>query len=152
MTTISQWILKPSKWGERILGAFKYLVAVYMMVAGVITPFIAAVDTRHFGWVYSSKWSLICLGLIIFLSGLWLFLGKIRKRRKQTGQGLMAVFCCFLFAGMLNSVAFGALDSGNFIAALVMGLLYLRWRFKTAYINPDHFLDDAQGLRTFEHH
>jgi predicted Na+-dependent transporter len=147
-----------SKWTwelfwERLTSIFKYIVAVYMMLIGLLTPWAASSpdNLERLGWVYTSKWSLVALGLIIFLSGLWLFVGKIRKNRRQTGRGLMAIFCCFLFGAALNSVALGIFDYGNLIGALIMGLLYLRWRFKTAYIDPNHFRDEAERL-TYEHH
>jgi hypothetical protein len=136
---------------ERAISVFKYLVAVYMMVAGLLTPWFAGVEgVKHLTWIYQSEWSLVTIGIIIFLCGLWLFLGKVRKSRVQTGQGLMAVFCCFLFAGVLNSVALVMFDPGNFIAAGIMALLYLRWRFKTAYIDPNHFRDEAERIH-YEH-
>lgn len=148
------WGLGPSKWGERILGAFKYILAVGMMVSGVLTPFNGAVDPGG-SWIYSSVVALTIYGIIFFLAGLWLFVGKIRKSRHQTGQGLMAIFCCFIFAISMNASVVGweALAGSNMVVCVIVGLLYLRWRFKTAYMNPDHFIDDAQqGPRTFEHH
>lgn len=133
---------------ERATGVLKYAIAIYMMVAGLLTPWFAGLETTNLGWVYSNPWSLLTLGLIIFACGLWLFIGKVRKNRRQTGQGLMACFCCFLFAGVLNSVALATFDPGNFIAAAVLALLYLRWRFKTAYIDPNHFRE----IRHEHHH
>lgn len=130
---------------ERAVSVFKYLIAIYMMFAGLVTPFMSvAID--HLGWLYSSPVSLTIAGTIIFCSGLWLFLGKVRRNRKQVGQGLMMCFCCFIFSGVLNSLAFVMFDPGNFIAAGVIAILYLRWRFKTAYIDPEHFRTDAHEL------
>lgn len=136
---------------ERALGAFKYLMAVVLMINGAMTAAFAEVDpdTTALGFIYQSHVVLSIFGVFIFLCGLWLFIGKIRKNRKQTGQGLMAVFCCYWFATVLQYVAYaGELDAWlvNGIMALVMALLYLRWRFKTAYIDPNHFRDEAERL------
>jgi hypothetical protein len=125
---------------EGTVSVFKYLVAIYMMVAGLATPWIASgVETANHGWLYSSPVSLTIIGTIIFLCGLTLFIGKVRRSKSLIGNGLMACFCCFVFAGVLNSMAFGAFDPGNFVVAAVMGVLYLRWRFKKFYANPNHF-------------
>jgi hypothetical protein len=132
------------KWGERGIGAFKYIIALYFMLAGVLTPMMG-METENLGYLYSDPVPLAVFGLVIFLSGLLLFLGKLLKHRKMTGQGLLATFCCFVFFGVLNSMAYGAIDPGNFIGAAIMAWLYLRWRFKTAYINPNHFKPDVEN-------
>lgn len=131
-------------WWERALGAFKYLVAVFMMFAGVLT----ATGPLHprgdgsLGFIYASRIALAAFGIWFFVSGAVLFYGKIRKRRLATGWGLLLIFNCFFFSGILNTSAAGFFDYGNFIAAGIMGALYLRWRFKTAYVNPRHFVSE----------
>lgn len=140
---------------ERALSAFKYLMAVSLMISGFTTAFFAEVEpVTMLGFIYQSHVVLSTLGVIIFLCGLTLFYGKIRKSRRWTGYGLMSTFCCYLFATVLQYVAYaGSPDAWvvNGVLAVVMGMLYLRWRFKTAYIDPKHFRDDAERLH-FEHH
>ena len=123
---------------ERALSVFKYLLGIYFMIAGALTPF-AGMETENYSFLFTNVWILTAFGIVIFLSGLTLVIGKWRRSREITGSGLMAVFCCFIFFGVLNSLGLGAFDPGNFIGAAVAGLLYLRWRFKTAYVDPDHF-------------
>lgn len=134
-------------WGEYGLSAFKYLIAVFMMFAGVATAF-APIEPAgaDFGWLYESRYALVLYGVTFFLSGLALFWGKIRKSRKWTGIGLLWIYLSFLYAALLNMLVWGIADpsawGGNLIVALVVGGLYLRWRFQTAYINPKHFTRD----------
>lgn len=133
-------------WFERLLGGLKYLVGFYFMLNGALAPFLGG-DVTDLGWLYSHPIPLTIFGIIIFVSGAWLVYGKIRKSRKRIGEGIMATFLCFLFFGVLNTLAYGIAGGGaNFIAAVVMGLLYLRWRFKTAYIDPRHFAKDVEEL------
>lgn len=133
--------------GERALGAFKYIVAIFMMVAGVLTPLqdLEHVDSP-LGFIYESRAALSIFGVIFFLSGAVLFYGKMMKRKKWTGVGLFSIFACFLFSGILDTVARGTPSIGNFVCSIIMAALYLRWRFKTAYIDPNHFVDDVETL------
>jgi hypothetical protein len=139
------------KWyfrGERVLGAFKYIIAIFMMVAGVLTPLqdLTPVD-GPLGFIYSSRLALSAFGLAFFLSGASLFYGKIAKSKKWTGNGLFAIFTCFLFSGLLETTARHVPSIGNFTSAFIVGALYLRWRFKTVYIDPNHFVDDVDTMR-----
>lgn len=134
---------------EKALGAFKYLLSGYMMLAGIVTSLGPPVDVSGpLTFLYTSRISLLLFGLIFFLSGLALLYGKIRKSRRWTGHGLFAIYMCFTFFAALNYVAIGELTSwiGNLIAAVVVGSLWLRWRFKTQYINPNHFIRDIEEL------
>lgn len=125
------------------LSALKYLLSGYMMLAGILTAFGPVTEhPQRLGWLYSTRPSLVVIGLIIFVCAFTLFLGKIRKSRKWTGIGLFAVTACLMFAAILNAVAFGGDPLywvGNTIAATVTALLWLRWKFQTKYVNPYHF-------------
>jgi len=133
--------------GERALGAFKYLVAIFMMVAGVLTPLQNPEHVEStLGFIYESRLALSIFGIIFFLSGAMLFYGKFMKSKKWTGAGLFAIFACFLFSACLDTAARHTPSIGNFVCALIMAALYLRWRFKTAYIDPNHFVDDVDNL------
>lgn len=137
------------KWGERGIGAFKYLVAGYMMLAGLLTPFMG-IDGTSLGILYENLISLTIIGLIIFASGAMLMWGKVRKSKVWTGRGLMWVYMCFLFAAAINYVAFsGAPETwvSNLVMGIIMGALWLRWKFKTQYINPNHFKRDIEELK-----
>ena len=133
---------------ERVLGAFKYLVAILMMVSGFTTALspLQPMDGR-LGYIYGHRESLIAFGVIFFLSGFALFYGKIRRSRKWTGRGLFAIFNCFLFAGILNTLALGFPSTANFVAAVVVGGLWLRWKLKVSYLNPNHFVRDIEQLK-----
>jgi hypothetical protein len=136
-----------AKWSERFIGAFKYVLAGYMMLAGALTT-VAPGDPRVQGAmqaIYTSRISLVIIGLVIFLAGLILLIGKIKRSRKLVGRGLWAVYCCFVFATILNFLAYHdpSYWVGNLVMAIVVGALWLRWKFKTEYVNPKHFRDDV---------
>jgi len=137
-------------WAERFLSAIKYLLAIFMMVAGVMTAF-APIDpssAEALGWLYNSRHALVFYGASFFASGFALLWGKIRKSRKWTGRGLLLIYLSFLYAAMLNGVAWGFMNLEawlpNVIMACLVGALYLRWRFQTEYINPKHFTRDLE--------
>lgn len=124
---------------------FKYLLAVFMIVTGIATMFspVTPMDGA-LGIVYGSRLSLVAFGTLFSFSGGSLLYGKIKRSRKWTGLGLMLIYLCFMFATFLNGVALGWEVSAwfpNLIGSLITGALYLRWRFKTAYVDPNHFVD-----------
>lgn len=138
------WYLR----GERAVGVFKYIAALFMMLAGVLTPLYTAPHVNgSLGFLYSSRLSLSLFGLVFFLSGSMLLYGKMMKSKRWTGNGLFAVFTCFLFSGLIEVTARHTPSIGNFASALIMAVLYLRWRFKTAYIDPHHFTDTVDTER-----
>lgn len=153
-TRLGRWILRPSKWGERILSAFKYLLGALTIFGGIkLILSNPSVVPGALGSLYGSEWGVVCFGVLAVLAGLTLILGKAFKNRHMTGLGLFFMFLIYLFSFVLNSIAFGAPHIENLVFTVICGSLYLRWRFKTAYYDPDHFIDDAQqGPRTFEHH
>lgn len=118
------------------------------MLAGALTP-LSAIEGTKLGFLYANPYSLVVIGLIIFVSGGMLMYGKIRKSKLWTGRGLMWIYMCFLFAAILNFVAFdGAVASwlSNLILAFITAGLWLRWKNKTEYINPRHFVRDIEKL------
>lgn len=121
----------------------QYLIALFMMLAGALTATGPISPHRgRLGFIYSERISLEFFGVVFFLAGLTLFYGLFRRRRLWVGRGLMAIYLCFLFSAALGMVAYGLRPHNwisNFIASMLIGLLYLRWRFKTAYINPEQF-------------
>lgn len=136
------------KWSERFLSVFKYLLAAYMMLAGALTPF-SGVEGTKLGFLYSNTYSLTVIGVLIFISGAMLMYGKIRRSKKWTGRGLLWIYLCFLFATILNFVAFDAAVTYwlfNLIFTIITGALWLRWKNKTEYINPKHFIRDIEKL------
>lgn len=134
---------------ERMLGAFKYLLGGLTILAGFttatgpITPLDGAL-----GWLYSSRPPLVLLGIVAALSGGYLILAKLKKSRRHTGRALMTCYLLYTFATLLQMLAAGVTAGiPNLIGAVIFGLLYLRWRFKTAYVDPQHFVDSIEPLR-----
>ena len=138
--------------GEYAISGFKYLIALFMILSGVLTA-ITPVEPASgaLGVLYSSRLILVALGAIFAYCGGMLLYGKIRKSRKWTGRGLMAIYLCFVFAVLIQLSAYGFGDPsqwvGNLIASIIIGALWLRWKFKTEYIKTNHFRDDIRHLR-----
>lgn len=125
---------KPVTYLSGFLSFFKYLVGVFMMFSGVATIIGPLRSSTNVGSVYETAPVLITAGTIFFISGAWLVLAKALHKHKQVGYSLMAVYLCFLFAAILNWLALGpAFAWPNFICALVMGALYLRWKHHLLY-------------------
>lgn len=116
---------------------FKYFIALFMMYAGIVTLFVPPTPGTKLDLVYENKIVLVILGTIIFCSGFMLFYGKIRKKRRLQGWGLFMVYNCYLFAGLLNWYALGWSDAwSNLLGAVIVGLLYLRWKYHIYYPRP----------------
>lgn len=113
----------------KILSGLKYLLALYLMYAGIDTMFGPVADSSDLGLVYETRFTLVIFGIIFFTSGAVLLLGKIFKRMRVIGWGLYAIFLCFLFATILNWVGLGTSHAvGNLVMSILVGLLYLRWK------------------------
>lgn len=136
-----------------VLTTVKYILAIFMIIAGVatmcspITPLDGAL-----GFIYTHRLALIGIGLVFSGSGLGLLIGKLTKNKCLTGRSLMAIFCCFLFASLLQGQAYGWGFHAwipNAIAAVLVGLLWLWWRFKTHYINVHDFRNQAIQINRY---
>jgi predicted Na+-dependent transporter len=121
-----------------VLTFVNYLLALFMMYAGVITA-IAPLDTSQdrFGWIYGSRFMLVLFGLIFFGSGASLFVSKLVQYEPIIGHSLMAIYLCFVFAALLNMASGSWIDGlPNLVASGIVGLLYLRWKYRFFY--PEH--------------
>lgn len=136
---------------ENAIGFVKYVIAALTIFGGItaiLTPLTPL--SGPLGFLYGTRVGLVLFGLLTIACGLALLYGKVRKSRKWTGIGLMACYCCFLFATLIQISAFGfhpAYWAVNGTLAILSGALWLRWKFKTAYINPNHFRKDIAKLK-----
>lgn len=129
------------KYLENFLSVVKYLLAGLMILAGIMTAFgpLTPMDGA-LGFLYSTRASLVMFGIVFFLCGATLLYGKIKRNKKLVGIGLMSIYMCFLFAGLLNAIA-GAPWIPNLAFSIVVGALYLRWKYTRSYVNPNHFIE-----------
>jgi hypothetical protein len=135
---------------ERFLSVVKYLLGGITILAGFMTATnpITPLDGA-LGWLYSSRPSLVLLGSFAIVFGSYLIWAKIKKYKKHTGRALMLLYMLYTFAALLQMIATGFLAGiPNLVVAVIFGLLFLRWRFKTSYIDPKHFVDTVEPLRT----
>lgn len=139
------------KWSNRLISGLEYFIGAYLVFNGLLTVFAdpddSVVGLMHI--LYGTHLGLIIAGLIIAASGLTLLVSKIKKLKKTHGRGLFYVYLCYLFATILNFIAYGGTASwvGNAIGILVVGALWLRWKFKTEYVNPRQFRNKTIDMR-----
>jgi len=120
------------------LSGLKYLIAVLMILSGINTMFFdEPVDVSRLGFIYENRWTLFAFGVFFFISGMTLLVAKIKKMRRIVGYSLMTIYLTFLFVSILNWYAFGVGQAvGNIIGAVVVGGLYLRWKYHIYYYEP----------------
>ena len=128
-----------------VLSVSKYIIAVFMMHAGIATVFTREDLAAEPDFIYESRGVLVTIGVLFFTSGLTLFMGKLTKMSRIIGHGLFMVYSCFLFASLLSWFSFGFVHAlGNLTATLVVGGLYLRWKYHIYYYDP---VDKPHKLR-----
>jgi uncharacterized membrane protein YccC len=141
---------------RRILNIFisvlEYFIGGYLMFNGGFTiiadPDETVVGLMHL--LYGTHIGLVIAGILVLLSGFTLVMSKIRKSNKWHGRGLFFVYLCYTFATVLNYVAYHGILGlwlGNAIGALVVGILWLRWKFKNDYLNPRHMYSEIRQIK-----
>lgn len=140
-----------SEYVENALSGVKYAIALLVMLAGASAMFAPLTPiSGPLGLLYATRWGLVLFGVVTVASGLALFIGKVIRSKKLTGRGLMACYMCLLFATIIQGLAF-MWDPGtwllNAIFTIITGALWLRWKFKTEYVNPKHFREEVARMR-----
>jgi hypothetical protein len=138
---------------EIIVSVFEYIVGGYMIFAGIVTTILdpdqSVTNFMHF--LYGTRTGVVVVGLIIAAAGIILLVGKIRRSKKLHGRGLFCTYLCFLFAAVLNYVAYAGDPTvwvSNIIMAAIIAALWLRWKMLTNYLNPKQFRKTAERYRT----
>lgn len=106
--------------------------------------------TGPLGILYSTRAGLVVFGIIVVGSGLTLLLGKLLRKKKLTGRGLMAVYLCFLFATLFQGIAFDWMPDAwvsNAIATIITAALWVWWKFKTEYIDIEKFKKEVADMQ-----
>lgn len=104
-------------------------------------------------FLFGSPWFVVIFGTFVFVVGLTLLLGLLFDRHKVIGYSLAGIFQCFLFAAVLMAIQFGffsAVWAPNFICAVIVGALYVRWKIKHEYMDLHH-KRRAKGLDEHPH-
>lgn len=121
-----------------------YIIAIFMAIAGVATTAISAQPPlqRPLDALYGNQWFFIAFGAFVFFDGAVLFFGQATKKSRFIGMGLFGTYTAFLCATVLQFIQTQEYVSAasNFIAALLVGVLYLRWK-----LTHDH--GKYRGLR-----
>lgn len=109
-----------------------YSIAIFMAAIGVATTTISAQPPleRPLDSLYGNHWFFIIFGAFVFLDGAILFIGQIMKKSRLIGMGLFGTYTAFLCATVLQFVQTQDMVSAasNFVAAMLVGVLYLRWK------------------------
>lgn len=117
---------------NRILGLLNYSIAIFMAVIGVATTAISAQPPldRPLDALYGNHMFFIAFGVFIFLDGFVLLIGQLFKRSRLIGMGLFGTYIAFLCATVLQFIQTQDPVSAamNFVAAVLVGILYLRWK------------------------
>lgn len=124
---------------------FKYLIAVSMMVSGVTTILADPIPESNLAIIYETKATLVVFGIIFFVLGVALFVSKLFKWKRIQGWSLFGIYVSYMFAFFSNWIGLGW-DSawGNLILAIIMGGLYLRWKYHIYYYDA---VDKRHKLR-----
>lgn len=137
---------------NKVISVFNYFLCGLVMLSGISAifadPDLTVTGSMHF--IYGSHLALMTLGIIIFLCGFTLLYGKLRNSRVWTGRGLWLIYCCFLFGAVLNGVAYSWAPHmwvPNAAFALITGLIWLRWKFRTEYIDVHELAGELAHLR-----
>jgi len=121
-----------------------------MIIAGVSLAFSAAAAPHGaLAFIVAHRWVLWIVSAAFAGSGIWLGAGMLQQKKSWVSRALMMIFCCFLFASLLQGQAFGwGLEYWlpNAIATGVVGLVWLRWRFRIGWINLHDFRQETIKL------
>lgn len=122
---------------NRILGLLNYTIAVFMAFIGAATTAISAQPPMHrpLDALYGNHWFFIAFGTFVLMDGVALFIGQMLKKSRLIGLGLYGTYMAFLCAAVLQYIQTLNIVSAvtNGIAALLVGVLYLRWRMTHDY-------------------
>jgi len=128
----------------------KIFLVVFMVIAGISLAFTAATaPTGALAFIVAHRWILYLVSAAFAGAGLYLGAGMVKQKRNWVSRALMMIFCCFLFGSILQGQAFSWALSywlPNAIATLVVGLIWLRWRFRISWINLHDFRQETIKL------
>lgn len=135
---------------DRIGSILNYILGFFMVFVGVATAISPLVEpTAALGFFLSHRLVWVGVGAIFVACGGMLLYGKFAKKRIWVQRGLMAIYLCFVFSAIVNGYGEHWQMSawiGNAVASVIVGGLYLRFRTRTAYIDPKEFEKDIDGL------
>lgn len=133
----------------------KVALALLMLLGGISTALSPVSPAGGaLGALFSNRIMLVLFGLTFFLSGLAVLYGTFRKRKKLVGTGLATIYLLSLFTFFLELFVFGASSTwiDNLIIAIISGLSWLWWKFKTEYLNLDEIRRIRQSLLEEDRH
>lgn len=135
--------MKPLKVLDGVFMVSRYAVAILMVVLGIATMLTTVSATGGpLDFLFGSTWFIIIFGLYVVYCGVMLLWGGIRNNYKVTSHGLLATFQAFVFASVLMAIQYGFVVSAwapNAVCAVVIAIIYMRWRFKHNYVDLKHF-------------
>lgn len=126
------------------------LILVYIAAAiGEVTS-SEPITQGVLGWLFSNHQITWVYAVWFIVMALALLASKIFKKRKLHKYALAAMYLTTVYTISLSLALFGLegaaiIDDG--IIGAVAAACWLRWKFKTEYINPKQFSKDLHDLR-----
>lgn len=93
--------------------------------------------------------AIIVYGALFVLTGLAMVYAKLAKKKTLHKYVLMTMYLTCLYV-LIIAIAVNGLHWGlwlTILAGIVSAALWVRWKFKTEYINPDEFDKTLEELR-----
>lgn len=139
---------------ERILDIVQHvlevLIIVLLIIGGVSLFFADPVNSGGpVARLIGSQAAAYFYGIVFIAEGLGLTLSKTLRRKKFHKNMLLIIYLTLLFTILLEIalVGFGIEVIDNIVASVAAGWCWIRWKFKTEYIDPTEFYEATSHLR-----
>jgi len=138
-----------TKFFDLVQNVFEYgLTLVFTMAAIGELTYSEPVADGFFGFLFSSPVVSVIYAVWFALMALTLLYAKWRRKKKIHKFALMSMYLTTLYTLGLTVFALGFV---NIVDDIVIGLIaafcWMRWKFKTEYINPAEFHEETWPLR-----
>lgn len=135
---------------DKIYSIVEYLLAGLWLYGGINSFFANPLDgPAPIYDLLASQEAIYVYAVLFFLNGLLLLYAKIFKRKKTHLVALTGMYLTCIYV-LILSYLLGVLSGGSLLtvtAGVAAAVCWMRWKFKTEYLSPEQFRDDAVDLR-----
>jgi len=141
------------KYALRAFGVVEYFIAGLFIYGGINTFFATPVNSPSlFYHLLAGQAAIYVYAVLFFGLGLALLLSKICNNKQGHRLSLfwMSITCVYVLvlSISLHGITLGLIPS--VLIAIITSILWIRWKFKTEYIDPSCFMRDIQHLESIE--